>query len=345
LETAEGTIARAEGKTRPLARGSGDLTADAMKAESAEAENLVKQAEGEQEQALEKLKQVETDCAAEEGLQGSQERWRREVPRLKQRHQRNAGQIEKVDSTIKAAVEKIARKEYAELEQRRVESVRAIRTLMAEGKTGEQLFDNINGEGPVKSEKFVEFLQGLSDLKLGDGQAEALFKHFAGEAGEISKERFLEVIRLYYKCVKSTVLSEDVSIKSKTIRRVDVGEVLEALSAPAKEDGANVQRVRCQSVQDDAIGWVTIAGNQGTPFLEPGGNVLTCVKETVITDGLSVQDSKTIRRVSKGEVIEVLEFPKKDSTLDIKRIRGKSKLDGAEGWITVQGNQGTAFLE
>jgi len=126
---------------------------------------------------------------------------------------------------------------------------------------------------------------------------------------------------------------------------LDQGEVLECLEGPSKEEGANVQRVRCQAVNDDVSGWVTIAGNQGTPFLEVGGNMYTVVKETILTDGLSVEDSKTIRRVTKGEMIEVLEFAKKDATVDVKRIRGKARLDGVTGWITLSGNQGTKFLE
>jgi len=140
-------------------------------------------------------------------------------------------------------------------------------------------------------------------------------------------------------------MSEDVTIKSKTVRRLDVGEVLEAIEGPCKDDGVGVMRVKCKAVQDDAVGWVTIAGNQGTPFLEPGGNFYACVKETSLTDGLSIQDSKTVRKVAKGEVIEVLEFSKKDEALDVKRIKGRAKLDGATGWITVSGNQGTTYLE
>merc|ERR1712217_14544 len=100
-------------------------------------------------------------------------------------------------------------------------------------------------------------------MGLEDGQAEKIFAHIAGEAGDISKQRFLELIRLYYKCVKATVLSEDVSIKSKTIRRLEVGETLECLEGPATEEGANI---------------------------------FVCVKETVLSDSLSISDSKTIRR-------------------------------------------------
>merc|ERR1711879_43578 len=133
--------------------------------------------------------------------------------------------------------------------------------------------------------------------------------------------------------------------KPKTVRRLELGEVLEALEAPKKDEASGVQRVRCHAVQDDAEGWVTLAGNQGTAFLEPGGNFYSCVKETLLTDGLSVQDSKTVRRLAKGEVLEVLEFPKKDASADVKRIKGKAKLDGAIGWTTIASSSGTAFLE
>merc|ERR1711953_1337100 len=155
----------------------------------------------------------------------------------------------------------------------------------------------------------------------------------------------MELIRLYYKCVKNTVMNETISIKSKTVKRLELGEVLEALEGPSTEEGANVQRVKCQAVNDDSIGWVTIQGNQGTPFLEAGGNLYAVVKETVLTDGLSVQESKTIRRVAKGEVIEVLEFAKKDDSVGVRRIKGKAQLDGVVGFVTISGNQGTPFLE
>ncbi|OLQ07452.1 hypothetical protein AK812_SmicGene9135 [Symbiodinium microadriaticum] len=85
--------------------------------------------------------------------------------------------------------------------------------------------------------------------------------------GEISKEGFKELVRVFYKCVKATVMSEEMSIKSKTIRRLEVGEA------------TKVKRLRCLATQDECMGWVTLAGNQGTSFLEAGGNFYTCVKE------------------------------------------------------------------
>merc|ERR1712060_483073 len=104
----------------------------------------------------------------------------------------------------------------------------------------------------------------------------------------------------------------EISIKAKTVRRLEVGEILEGLAAPRTEEGVNVQRVHCRAVSDHATGWSTIAGNQGTPFLIPGGNIYVCVKETVIQDGMTLADAKTVRRLAVDEVIEALEYPKKD---------------------------------
>jgi len=70
-----------------------------------------------------------------------------------------------------------------------------------------------------------------------------------------------------------------------------------------------------------------------------------CVKETIATDGLSLKDSKPVRRVEVSEVAEVLEGPVKDDSFGVMRVRGRLFKDGAEGWISIAGNRGTVFLK
>merc|ERR1719478_2122094 len=140
------------------------------------------------------------------------------------------------------------------------------------------------------------------------------------------------MIRVFYKVVKATVLTDGVSIKSDTVRRLEVGEPLEVLEGPTSDEAADVSRVRCKAAKDGKEGWVTVAGNQGTVFLERGGNFYACIKETSMTDGLSVGTAKIIRKVSKGEVVEILEFETRDPKANLQRIKGKAKLDGATGW-------------
>jgi len=69
------------------------------------------------------------------------------------------------------------------------------------------------------------------------------------------------------------------------------------------------------------------------------------VESTVVTTGLSIKDSGTVRRVKAGEMIELLEGPKKEELACMMRIKGKAVKDGSIGWITVAGNQGKTFLE
>eukprot|EP00931_Biecheleriopsis_adriatica_P058509 TRINITY_DN3485_c0_g1_i1.p1 TRINITY_DN3485_c0_g1~~TRINITY_DN3485_c0_g1_i1.p1 ORF type:complete len:615 (+),score=209.72 TRINITY_DN3485_c0_g1_i1:525-2369(+) len=343
LQTAAETSANeAELKARPLIRAS-DKAPGEIKDAADEADALMKKAEGELSEAEAKLKEAQAQCEGKEELKDFD---KAETRKIETKEAKTRSRLAKIDAALKVAREKAMRKEFAEIDQKRTECATAIRAKMTEdGKSGEQYFETVNGGSALSKDKFAAFVKDLPGIELAEGQADKLFENISGEADEITKERFLELVRVYYKCVKATVMSEEICIKSKTVRRLELGEVFEALEGPTKEEQAGVSRVRCQATQDDAVGWVTLAGNQGTPFLEPGGNFYSCVKETLLTDGLSVSDSKTIRRIAKGEVVEVLEFPKKDASADLKRIKGKAKLDGTIGWITLSSNQGTAFLE
>merc|ERR1712014_359884 len=111
-----------------------------------------------------------------------------------------------------------------------------------------------------------------------------------------------------YRCVRASLLTESLHIKSKPVRRLEDKEVLEAIEGPRLEESASLQRVRCRAMRDGAVGWVTIAGNQGSVFLKPGGNLFTCVKELPFFDGRpGAEGTITIRQVAKGEIVEALE--------------------------------------
>jgi len=104
-------------------------------------------------------------------------------------------------------------------------------------------------------EKFNELLRGLSDVELTDAERDKLFTYVAGESASMTKEIFTEpwqdlgtylffgnqrffglfcqwgrlntckaqeMMKLYYTCIKSTVMSEELSIKSKQVRRLEL---------------------------------------------------------------------------------------------------------------------------
>jgi len=71
------------------------------------------------------------------------------------------------------------------------------------------------------------------------------------------------------------------------------------------------------------------------------------VKGIAFTDALAIGSCKTIRKADEGEVLEALEGPLLDEASQMTRVRARSTVDGkvTEGWITVAGSKGTAFLE
>merc|ERR1712032_1750741 len=112
-----------------------------------------------------------------------------------------------------------------------------------ESKTAEDLFHEVAGGADVSEvprEKFLTFAAGSlpgTALEEDKGGA-AFFKHLIAGDGEASmtKAKFLELLRLVYRVVKPTVLTETLSIKSKAARRLEIGEVVEALEGPTFDE-------------------------------------------------------------------------------------------------------------
>jgi len=68
-------------------------------------------------------------------------------------------------------------------------------------------------------------------------------------------------------------------------------------------------------------------------------------QQASVTDAMSIKDSKAIRRLEPGEIVECIESAKKDEGSEVVRIKARCIKDGLEGWVTITGNQGTSFLE
>jgi len=192
-------------------------------------------------------------------------------------------------------------------------------------------------------------------VELPEEAVRRLFPGYLDEGcDKLSKEAFLRLVRLFHKVVKETAMTDNKNIKdSKTLRRLEVNEVVEVFEGPLREDTADVMRVRCKAMRDDMEGWATVAGNQGTVFLREGGSLFKVVKETILTESFSLGGDKeatrklkdTTRKVKEGEVLEVYEWPKKEETSGLTRMKCKVKSDGAVGWLTTMGNQGAVFAE
>lgn len=80
-------------------------------------------------------------------------------------------------------------------------------------------------------------------------------------------------------------------------------------------------------------------------FLNIIRHYMKVVKAVILTDKCSITGGKNLRRLEPDEVVEVIEGPVKEDTVDVQRLHVKVISDGLDGWLTPIGNQGTVFLK
>mmetsp|Transcript_122013 Transcript_122013/g.304481 ORF Transcript_122013/g.304481 Transcript_122013/m.304481 type:complete len:1901 (-) Transcript_122013:56-5758(-) len=148
----------------------------------------------------------------------------------------------------------------------------------------------------------------------------------------------------FYICDDEVQIQEGFSSNSAEIRRMRAGEVLELLEGPRKEDSCEIQRVRGVAARDNAEGWVTLKDASGAACLEQG-SVLVCRQSIALTPAFDIGEGKPVRKLDVGEAMEVIAGPQEDDKRGMSRIHVRTKLDGKEGWVTMKGNQGTAYME
>merc|ERR1712137_1337078 len=102
-------------------------------------------------------------------------------------------------------------------------------------------------------------------------------------------------------------------------------EMCEVIDGPTAEAGTDIRRVQVKMMKDGVVGWCTPVGNQGTVFLEESPLQLKVVKETIMVPTFDLAASKeTTKKLKPGEIVEVLEWMKKDEVLGIMRAKVKS---------------------
>jgi len=254
-----------------------------------------------------------------------------------------------------ARLRELARKkDLAKLDHVRGELAGVLRRrARGAGQTFEELFAAADGDkdGAISTADLLTALSSGPEAQPEGGLdrscLEKLFLELA-EAGsaKLNKEEFLELTKVYYKVCRQTVLTEGVSIKeSKTIRRIEEGEVIEVQDEPVEEDKAKVMRVRGRAMKDAVEGYISIAGNQGTKFLEEGGDLFRVVKAVDITQALVVEGAVAVRSLKEGELLQALKWERRDAASGTSRMKVKARADGVVGWVTVAGSEGTAFVK
>lgn len=102
-------------------------------------------------------------------------------------------------------------------------------------------------------------------------------------------------------------------------------------------------------MSDNEVGWISVRGNQGTPYLKeackPYYRCATAVsvplERKIVTGGLR----GVVRLLAAEEVLEVLEGPRKDASENALRVKCRAIKDGAVGWFTLKARDGQVSAE
>jgi len=154
-----------------------------------------------------------------------------------------------------------------------------------------------------------------------------------------------EVEKPFYACAAETPLGPNAKgTTGEAVRTLQCDEVMEVLEGPRKEACAPALRVKAKAVSDSAEGWVTIQDKRGA-ILAQEGTYYKCKEPVSMTDGLEIIKSNIVRKLAVGEVVHAMEGPVEEKSPGALRLKGRSTKDGATGWMTVKGVQGTVYAE
>lgn len=225
----------------------------------------------------------------------------------------------------------------------------ALRKHMAEHSiTDRDLFTTICGgkeDSTISILQFIDFIRALA-IQISDDLIHRVYEQSALPEG-IVFDRFDYVLKSYVRVARPCILTDaEVVGNGMKIRSLNVSETLEALSLHYDSSNEGVIRVKVRCVMDGREGYTTLRGNQGSEFLKPRCGAYKVVKGTVVTDKMAMKDFKLIRRLVPGEVVIGDSLPEEESISQLWRIKGRTiGSEVAHGWITLNGNQGSVFLD
>jgi hypothetical protein len=225
------------------------------------------------------------------------------------------------------------------------DSSRKLREMtQTSGISEDQLFDQLaQGGERIAEATLCSKLESLDGLNIKPQHAKLICKRI--EAGDVSRRRFLNYVQLYYAVVKSIALTDNKDVNEcKTVRKAEHQEVMEVIEGPFPDEKTGLIRVRVRSMMDRMEGWVSVKGNQGTPFLqEVEKPFYTTRKEMSLDKELSGSDA--VRTLIVDEVLEHIEGPRTLVYSDVRRAKFKASKDGAVGWVTMKDKNQVEYAE
>lgn len=142
----------------------------------------------------------------------------------------------------------------------------------------------------------------------------------------------------YLWCARDVLLKKSASAE-EGLRELQSGECLELLEGPKEELLGSEMRLRGVSCNEEVSGWLQVRNQNGEVVAQEHQNVYRCIGPIAMTDVADLETCSMLRKIEVGEALELL--PSEGT----ERRLFRACKDGAEGWITIAGNQGKAYLK
>jgi len=193
---------------------------------------------------------------------------------------------------------------------------------------------------------FIGFLDKIEGCDLDTKARERLFLGLEREGkGTLFKDVLRRLARMYYKVIGDTVMTDQLSIKdSKPVRRLEFGEMLEAQEGPLDEDTIGVRRVHVIALSDGHKGWASVAGNNGTVYLEEGDGLARVGARQLALTISEAESSETVCQLLPGSLLEVLQWDTVDDESGSTRLKVKVQAEATIGWITKNQKESTDYF-
>lgn len=272
------------------------------------------------------------------------------VARLTFRLNMFGSRLDRAASELEQGQEMVNRQEVAIVAQDRSKVSKVVWDHLSSAKlSSDDLFKSLTkDDGGLRKDAFLAFFE-LCKSDISKESLEMLHKHLDEEGkGELSKEVFLRLSKLHFRVMQDCVVTDRRAVKDgKIVRRLEVDEVLQVLEGPVQDDAVSLMRLRGRAMKDGIEGWVTVKGNSGTVFLEPGGGVWKTKHEVAVhsTFEPDAEDCKTVHTLKEGSFVEVLEWDKKHEASGSIRVMVKAYGTNFSGWVTKGGDDGKSHFQ
>eukprot|EP00930_Biecheleria_cincta_P035264 TRINITY_DN2425_c0_g1_i5.p1 TRINITY_DN2425_c0_g1~~TRINITY_DN2425_c0_g1_i5.p1 ORF type:complete len:1329 (-),score=337.78 TRINITY_DN2425_c0_g1_i5:666-4652(-) len=226
----------------------------------------------------------------------------------------------------------------------------ALRTAARRGEGGayvpEELFTELASGSEMISEKQLSdfFATYGTGSQLSDEQVQLVMRLLVPHG--LTRRAFDALLADYYSVARDIAITDDFEIQSaKKVRKLEVGELVEARGAVQIHETLGLERVMCFAVLDGASGWVTVRTKAGVSYLTSAPKPFLYCTQDVSLRRSADSETDCVRQLHAGEALELLQGPEHERLGSEKRLRGIACSDESSGWLQVQNSDGATMAE